>query len=119
MVPDNRLYDVSSSVQTCVEAAGFTVVRDFCGHGIGQRMHEDPQVPNYGRPGTGPRLKPGWVLAIEPMVNAGTHEVRILGDGWTVVTRDGKPSSHFEHTIAVTQDGPRVLTADDDGTIVL
>lgn len=119
MVPDNRLYDVSHSVQSCVEAAGFSVVRDFCGHGIGQRMHEDPQVPNYGRPGTGPRLKPGWVLAIEPMVNAGTHEVKILGDGWTVVTRDGKPSSHFEHTIAVTQDGPRVMTADEEGEIVL
>jgi len=119
MVPDNRLYDVSYAVQSRVEAAGFAVVRDFCGHGIGQRMHEDPQVPNYGRPATGPKLKAGWVLAIEPMVNAGTHEVQILKDGWTVVTRDGKPSSHFEHTIAVTEDGPRVMTADEDGTIIL
>jgi len=119
MVAGNHLYDVSYAVQQYVEENGFSIVRDFCGHGIGQRMHEDPQVPNYGRPGTGPVLKEGWVLAIEPMVNEGTHEVRILKDGWTVKTRDGRASSHFEHTIAVTEDGPRVLTAAEDGTIIL
>lgn len=119
MVPGNRLYDVSYAVQQYVEERGFSVVRDFCGHGIGQRMHEDPQVPNYGRPGTGPTLKEGWVLAIEPMVNEGGYEVRVLSDGWTVKTRDGKASSHFEHTIAVTEDGPRVLTAAEDGNIIL
>lgn len=119
MVAGNHLYDVSSAVQQHVEAEGFSIVRDFCGHGIGQRMHEDPQVPNYGRPGTGPVLKEGWVLAIEPMVNEGTHEVRILKDGWTVKTKDGRASSHFEHTIAVTDEGPRVLTAAEDGTIIL
>ena len=116
MVPGNRLYDVSYAVQEYVEERGYSVVREFCGHGIGQRMHEDPQVPNYGRPGTGPKLKEGWVLAIEPMVNAGTHEVQILTDGWTVKTKDGKPSSHFEHTIAITEDGPIVLTSLEDGT---
>ncbi len=119
MIPGNRLYDVSYAVQEYVEERGFSVVRDFCGHGIGQRMHEDPQVPNYGRPGTGPKLKEGWVLAIEPMVNAGTFEVKVLPDGWTVKTRDGKASSHFEHTIAITEDGPMVLTALEDGTITL
>ncbi|MCI0338348.1 MAG: type I methionyl aminopeptidase [Acidobacteria bacterium] len=119
MVPGNRLYDVSYAVQEYVEGRGYAVVREFCGHGIGQRMHEDPQVPNYGRPGTGPRLKEGWVLAVEPMVNAGTHEVDVLADGWTVKTRDGKASSHFEHTIAVTEDGPQVLTALEDGTLHL
>jgi len=119
MVPGNRLYDVSFAVQEYVEEHGYSVVREFCGHGIGQRMHEDPQVPNYGRPGTGPKLKEGWVLAIEPMVNIGSYEVRILSDGWTVKTRDGKASSHFEHTIAVTEDGPQVMTALEDGTIAL
>src|SRR5262245_10191036 len=115
----NRLYDVSYAVQEYVEERGYSVVREFCGHGIGQRMHEDPQVPNYGRPGTGPKLKEGWVLAIEPMVNAGTHEIKILPDGWTVKTRDGRVSSHFEHTIAVTEDGPVVLTALEDDSLVL
>jgi methionyl aminopeptidase len=119
MVPGNRLYDVSYAVQEFVEEKGYSIVRDFCGHGVGQRMHEDPQVPNYGRPGTGPRLKEGWVLAIEPMVNSGTHEVKVLEDGWTVKTKDGKASSHFEHTIAVTEDGPVVLTALADGALVL
>lgn len=119
MIPGNRLYDVSYAVQEYVEENGYSIVRDFCGHGIGQRMHEDPQVPNYGRPGTGPKLKEGWVLAIEPMVNVGTHEVKILSDGWTVKTKDGKASSHFEHTIAVTEDGPVVLTALEDGAVVL
>ncbi len=117
MIPGNRLYDVSYAVQEYVEERGFSVVREFCGHGIGQHMHEDPQVPNYGRPGTGPKLKEGWVLAIEPMVNAGTYEVKILSDGWTVKTKDGRASSHFEHTIAVTEDGPIVLTALEDGSL--
>lgn len=116
MVAGNRLYDVSYAVQEYVEGLGYSVVRDFCGHGIGQRMHEDPQVPNYGRPGTGPKLKPGWVLAVEPMVNLGRHQVRVEADGWTVTTVDGKPSSHFEHTIAITEEGPVVLTALADGT---
>jgi methionyl aminopeptidase len=119
MVGGNRLYDVSYAVQEFVEESGYTIVREFCGHGIGQRMHEDPQVPNYGRPGTGPTLKPGWVLAIEPMVNMGRHAVRMEPDGWTVKTQDGLPSSHFEHTIAVTEEGPIVLTALEDGTLVL
>lgn len=119
MVAGNRLYDVSYAVQEYVEGKGFSIVRDFCGHGIGQQMHEDPQVPNYGRPGTGPKLKEGWVLAIEPMVNMGTHEVHVLSDGWTVKTKDGKASSHFEHTIAVTSDGPVVMTALEDGSLIL
>ena len=119
MVAGNRLYDVSFAVQKLVEAQGFTIVREFCGHGVGQLMHEAPQVPNYGRPGTGPRLKPGWVLAIEPMVNLGRREVKMEEDGWTVKTKDGLPSSHFEHTIAVTEDGPQVMTALDDGTVLL
>jgi methionyl aminopeptidase len=119
MVPGNRLFDVSYAVQEYVEGRGYTVVREFCGHGVGQRMHEDPQVPNYGRPGTGPRLKEGWVLAIEPMVNQGAHEINILSDGWTVKTKDGRVSSHFEHTIAVTEDGPVVLTALEDGSLFL
>jgi methionyl aminopeptidase len=117
MTAGNRLYDVSYAVQEYVEEQGYTVVRDFCGHGIGQRMHEDPQVPNYGQPGTGPKLKEGWVLAVEPMVNLGNHDVQIQADGWTVTTVDGQPSSHFEHTIAITADGPVVLTALEDGTI--
>jgi len=119
MVPGNRLYDVSHAVQEYVETRGYSVVRDFCGHGIGQRMHEDPQVPNYGRPGTGPVLKEGWVLAVEPMVNIGAHHVTIDSDGWTVRTRDGSCSSHYEHTIAITGEGPVVLTALEDGTVRL
>ncbi len=120
MVSGNRLHDVSYAVQEYVEARGFSVVREFCGHGIGQKMHEDPQVPNYGRPGTGTKLKPGLVLAIEPMVNLGTHEVEIdKKDKWTVRTRDGKYSAHFEHTIAVTDNGPVVMTALEDGDPLL
>jgi len=119
MYPGNRLYDVSYAVQEYVEALGYSVVRDFCGHGVGQRMHEDPQVPNYGRPGTGPKLKEGWVLAIEPMVNLGNYDVQIEPDGWTVTTLDGMASSHFEHTIAITEEGPVVLTALEDGTVRL
>lgn len=105
-----RLGDISAAVQEVCEAAGFGVVRDFVGHGIGRSMHEDPQLPNFGPSGKGPRLKAGMVLAIEPMVNAGTHEVRVLKDGWTAVSTDGSYSAHFEHTVAVTKDGPLVLT---------
>lgn len=106
----NRLYDISYAVQSYVEPRGYSLVREFCGHGVGRRMHEDPQVPNYGRPNTGQKLRIGWVLAVEPMVNIGTHAVRIEKDGWTVVTLDGKLSAHFEHTIAITENGPRILT---------
>jgi methionyl aminopeptidase len=106
----NHLFDVGHAVQTVAEAAGFSVVREYVGHGIGRNMHEDPNVPNYGSPGKGPRLEIGMVLAIEPMVNAGGAAVDALPDGWTVVTRDGSLSAHFEHTVAVTADGPLVLT---------
>jgi len=97
-------------VQSHVEPLGYSVVRTFVGHGIGRSMHEDPAVPNYGSPGKGLRLKPGLVVAIEPMVNAGTHEVDVLADGWTAVTRDRKLSAHFEHSVAITEDGPVVLS---------
>ncbi len=110
MRPGNRLGDVSHAVQNVVEEAGFSVVRQFVGHGIGRSLHEDPQLPNYGSPGRGLELKPGMVIAIEPMVNAGDFEVRILDDGWTAVTVDGKLSAHFEHSVAITQDGPRILS---------
>jgi methionyl aminopeptidase len=110
MVPGNRLGDVSNAIQTCIEDAGFTVVRDFVGHGIGRAMHEPPQVPNFGRAGRGPRLRAGMVLAIEPMVNLGTAEIEVLDDGWTAVTADGACSCHFEHTIAITENGPEILT---------
>jgi methionyl aminopeptidase len=106
----NRLSDVSHAVQTYVEGQGFSVVRDFVGHGIGQSMHEDPQIPNFGLPGKGPRLGEGMVLAIEPMVNMGTYKVKTLLDNWTVVTLDGKMSAHYEHTIAITKDEPMILT---------
>jgi methionyl aminopeptidase len=109
--PGGRVSDISHAVQRHVEAYGFSVVREFVGHGIGQRMHEEPQVPNYGEPGRGPRLAEGMVLAIEPMVNAGTAGVKVLADGWTAVTRDKSLSAHFEHTVAVTAEGPRILTA--------
>lgn len=108
--PGNRISDISWAVQSYVEARGFSVVRDFVGHGIGQRLHEAPQVPNFGQPGHGARLKPGMVLAIEPMINAGCAEVKILADGWTAVTADGRPSSHFEHTVVINADGPVILT---------
>ena len=107
----NRLGDVSHAVQEHVEANGFTVVRTLVGHGIGRKMHEEPQIPNYGEPGTGPELKEGMVLAIEPMVNAGTHKVVVGDDHWAVTTADCSLSAHFEHTVAVTAAGPRVLTA--------
>jgi methionyl aminopeptidase len=105
-----RLGDISAAVQGMCEAEGFGVVRDFVGHGIGRSMHEDPQVPNFGPAGKGPRLKAGMVLAIEPMINAGGPDVRVLKDGWTAVTVDGSYSAHFEHTVAITNDGPLVLT---------
>jgi methionyl aminopeptidase len=105
-----RLSDISSAVQTCVENEGYSVVREFVGHGIGRELHEAPQIPNFGPPGQGPRLKAGMVLAIEPMINMGRPEVKILEDGWTAVTVDGRPSAHFEHTVAVTEDGPEILT---------
>jgi methionyl aminopeptidase len=108
---DNRVGDISAAIQTHVEAAGFSVVRQFVGHGIGRDMHEDPQVPNFGIAGRGPLLKPGMVLAIEPMVNAGSPEVALLGDGWTVVTVDRSLSAYFEHTVAIREEGPEILTA--------
>ncbi len=110
MRPDARLGDVSAAIQKHVEAAGFSVVRDFVGHGIGRVLHEEPPIPNYGRAGTGPRLAPGMVLAVEPMINAGSFEARTLQDGWTAVTKDGSLSAHFEHTVAVTAQGPEILT---------
>ncbi len=109
-VVGNRISDISHAVQAHAEAANFSVVIDFVGHGIGRRLHEEPQVPNYGEPGKGPRLKPGMTLAIEPMVNMGRPETTCLSDGWTAVTQDGSLSAHFEHTIVVTEAGPRILT---------
>jgi len=109
-VPGNRIGDIGSAVQGVAEAGGFSVVRELVGHGVGREPHEEPQVPNFGRPGSGLRLMPGLVLAIEPMVNTGGPAIRTLGDRWTVVTADGKRSAHFEHTVAVTKNGPRVLT---------
>jgi methionyl aminopeptidase len=106
----NRLGDVSAAVQQWVEKSGFSVVREFVGHGIGTKMHEDPQLPNYGSPGHGPKLQEGMVLAIEPMVNTGGPGVRVLADDWTAVTTDGSDSAHFEHTVAVTKNGPWILT---------
>jgi methionyl aminopeptidase len=111
--PGKRVSDIGHAVQKHVEAYGYSVVREFVGHGIGQRMHEEPQIPNYGEPGHGPRLAEGMVLAIEPMVNAGTPAVKVLADGWTAVTRDKSLSAHFEHTVAVTAGEPWILTARD------
>jgi len=111
--PGNRVSDISSSIQRYVESHGYSVVRTFVGHGIGSSLHEEPQVPNYGNPGHGPRLREGMTLAIEPMVNEGTYEVRILDDGWTAVTADGKLSAHYEHTVAITKNGARILTKID------
>jgi len=109
--PGRRLSDVSHAIQSHVERHGFSVVRAFVGHGIGRALHEEPQVPNFGDPGRGPQLRPGMVLAIEPMVTMGSWEVKILDDGWTAVTKDGSLAAHFEHTIAVTESGPEVLTS--------
>lgn len=108
--PGGFLGDISAAIQQHVESNGFSVIRQFVGHGIGRQMHEDPQVPNFGVPGTPPRLKPGMTLAIEPMVNAGTHEVYMKPDGWTISTADGALSAYFEHTVAITERGPVVLT---------
>lgn len=106
-----RLFNISYAVQQYVESLGFSVVRDFVGHGIGKKLHEEPQVPNYGRAGRGVQLKSGMVLAIEPMVNKGSYSVRVLDDGWTAVTIDGSLSAHFEHTVAITENGPDILTS--------
>lgn len=106
----NHLSDISHAVQTYVERHGYSVVRDYVGHGIGRKMHEEPQIPNFGKPGHGPRLAKGMTLAVEPMVNIGTYKVRTLLDNWTVVTEDGQCSAHFEHTIAITTEGPEILT---------
>lgn len=111
-VAGNRIGDIGSAVQQYVESRGYSVVRDFVGHGVGAKLHEDPSVPNFGTPGRGVRLLPGMTLAIEPMINLGGPEVKTLSDGWTVVTLDGKLSAHFEHTIAVTNDGPVILTVE-------
>src|SRR5687768_5397108 len=105
-----RLGDMCAAIEDEVVANGYSVVREFVGHGVGRKLHEEPQVPNYGRPGTGPKLKPGMTLAIEPMVNMGTSSVRVLDDAWTVVTVDGKPSAHFEHTVLITKGEPEILT---------
>jgi methionyl aminopeptidase len=110
MSADNHLSDVSRAIQTHAESNGFSLVKEFGGHGIGKHLHEDPMVLNYVANGRGIKLKPGLVLAIEPMVNMGTDKVQILSDGWTVVTLDGKPSAHFEHTVAITENGPEILT---------
>lgn len=109
-VAGNHLFDISNAIQTYVEVNGFSVVREFTGHGIGSQLHEEPPVPNYGPPHKGVELKAGMTLAIEPMVNIGTHRAKILSDGWCAVTRDGKPSAHFEHTIAITDSEPQILT---------
>lgn len=110
MQPGNRIGDIGHAVQQHVEAKGFSVVRDFVGHGIGKKLHEQPQIPNFGQPNTGMKLRPGMVLAVEPMVNAGTFEVEVLDDDWTAVTADRKLSAHFEHTILIGEDGPDILT---------
>ena len=109
-VPGNFISDVSAAVQKLAEANNYGIVREFCGHGIGRALHEDPPVLNYVQNGKGPKIKPGFVIAIEPMINLGTDKVRVLDDGWTVITADGKASAHFEHTIAVTANGPEILT---------
>lgn len=108
--PGNRLFDISAAVQGYAESNGFSVVRDYVGHGIGRKLHEDPLVPNYGKSGTGPELMAGTVIAIEPMINEKGHEVKVLDNDWTVVTQDGGLSAHFEHTIAITENGPEILT---------
>jgi len=115
MQKGNRLSDIGSAIQRHAEKHGYGVVRDLVGHGIGTKMHEEPQVPNYGEPGQGPVLRPGLCLAIEPMITQGSFVVETLDDGWTVVTEDGKLAAHFEHTIAITDEGPRILTLRDTG----
>ena len=110
MKKDNRVGDISNAIQKTAEDAGFNVVRDFVGHGVGKKLHEDPPIPNFGEKGVGPRLKKGMTIAIEPMINAGNYQVKILEDNWTVVTGDGKLSAHFEHTILISETGPEILT---------
>jgi len=109
-IVDNKVYDISAAVQEYVEANGFSIVRELCGHGVGKHLHEDPSIPNYGKRGTGPKLKNGMTLAIEPMVNAGDFFVKTASDGWTVLTADSRPSAHFEHTILVSNNKPEILT---------
>jgi methionyl aminopeptidase len=108
--PGKYLGDIGWAVQSLAESHGYGIVRDYVGHGIGRKMHEDPQIPNYGKPGTGIKIRAGYVFAIEPMLNLGTHRTKTLKDGWTVVTLDGRPSAHVEHTVAITEEGPEVLT---------
>ncbi len=114
-VPGNRLGDIGAAVQTLAEENGYGVVRDYVGHGVGHVMHEDPEVRNYGRPGRGVKLQAGMVIAIEPMITLGTYECKTLQNGWTVVTRDGQSAAHYENTVAITNDGPVILTADEEG----
>ncbi|HEX7177198.1 MAG TPA: type I methionyl aminopeptidase [Pyrinomonadaceae bacterium] len=113
--PGKNLGDLGWAVQEHAEAHGYGVVRDYVGHGIGRRMHEDPQIPNYGKPGKGAAIRAGYVFAIEPMLNMGTHQTKVLADGWTVVTLDGQPSAHVEHTVAITEEGPEILTSVAEG----
>ena len=113
-LPGNRIGDIGYAVESYIEPMGYGIVQEFCGHGVGKRLHEAPQIPNYGLPGTGRRIKSGWCLAIEPMVNLGTHRTRTLDDGWTVITADNSISAHYEHSIAVTEDGPLILTSRGD-----
>src|SRR5438270_5261375 len=113
--PGKYLGDIGWAVQSHAEAHGYGIVRDYVGHGIGRKMHEDPQIPNYGKPGTGVRIRAGYVFAIAPMINMGTHRTKTLQDGWTVVTLDGRPSAHVEHTVAITEEGPEVLTVLAEG----
>lgn len=112
--PGNHLGDIGHAIQEIAERAGYGVVREYVGHGVGRDMHEDPNVPNYGRKHTGIKLEPGMVIAIEPMINIGTYKTKVMSDGWLVCTRDGKSSAHFEKTVAITEDGPRVLTTEPD-----
>ncbi len=111
-LPGHHVGDISAAVQTTTESAGFSVVRSLVGHGVGRSMHEEPQVPNYGEPGHGPKLSPGTTIAIEPMITAGGEDVFVATDGWSISTRDGSLAAHFEHTVAITQDGPRILTGE-------
>lgn len=117
-VPGNTVGDIGYAVQSLAEAHGYGVVRELVGHGVGRTMHEAPNVPNYGKPGRGPKLVPGMTIAIEPMITMGTHKVETLSDGWTVVTADGLPAAHFEKSIAITKDGPLILTEWDDPTLL-
>ena len=114
----NRISDISNAIQTYVEAQGFSLVRDYVGHGVGANLHEDPEVPNFGRPGHGVRLQPGMTLAIEPMVNVGVYEVNVMSDGWTVKTKDGKLSAHYENTVVITSDEPVILTCLENGEVL-